>query len=53
MQILWATTIPHKTTRIEAKKTNTIEVHVLLAYNSKTAKNDCFNANSTTYDMAL
>jgi len=34
------------------KKNNSIEVHILLAYNSKTTKNVCFNANNTTYDMA-
>jgi len=37
----------------EGKKTNSIEVYVLLAYNSKITKNVCFNANSRTHDMTL
>jgi len=35
------------------KKTNSIEVYVLLAYNSKITKNVCLNVNNTTHDMAL
>jgi len=35
------------------KKHNSVEVHVLLSYNSKIKKNVCFNANNTTHDMAL
>jgi len=35
------------------KKNHSIEIHVLLTYNSKLTKNVCFNAINTTHDITL
>jgi len=41
-----------KSIQEEGKENNTIDIHVLLVYNSKLTNNICFNENNKTYEMS-